>query len=97
MGGGLLLLIPHSRFRREIGKYVDDAQVAAYENYVYVPIVINDADAETLQQIPGLSTEEAQALIAARPFASAQDFLGKLAAHVSADELEIAKSYLGGE
>ena len=83
------------QFRREIGKYVDDAQVAEYENYVYVPISINDSDAETLQQIPGLSTEEAQALIAARPFASTEDFLTKLSEYVSADEVKIAKGYLG--
>lgn len=83
------------QFRREIGKYVDDAQVATYENYVYVPIAINDSDAATLQQIPGLSAEEAQALITARPFASTEDFLAKLGEYISADELEIAKGYLG--
>src|SRR5690349_10714428 len=32
------------QFRQEIGKYVDDAQVAEYEKYVYVPIAINDSD-----------------------------------------------------
>ena len=85
------------QFRREIGKYVDEAQVAAYESYVYVPIAINDSDAETLQQIPGLSADEAQALIAARPFASAEDFLAKLGGYVAADELEIARGYLGGD
>jgi DNA uptake protein ComE-like DNA-binding protein len=85
------------QFRQEIGKYVDEAQVAAYESYVYVPIAINDSDAETLQQIPGLSADEAQSLIAARPFASAEDFLAKLGGYVSADELEIARGYLGGD
>ena len=83
------------QFRREIGKYVDEAQVAAYESYVYVPIAINDSDAETLQQIPGLSAEGAQALISARPFASTDAFLTKLSEYVSADEVEIAKTYLG--
>ena len=28
------------QFRKEIGKYVDDAQVAEYEKYVYVPIAM---------------------------------------------------------
>lgn len=83
------------QFRREIGKYVDEAQVAAYESYVYVPIAINDSDAETLQQIPGLSAAGAQALISARPFASTDAFLTKLSEYVSADEVEIAKTYLG--
>ena len=84
------------QFRREIGKYVDEAQVTAYESYVYVPIAINDSDAETLQQIPGLSVDEAAALMAARPFASTEAFLTKLSEYVSADELETANTYLGG-
>lgn len=83
------------QFRREIGKYVGDAQVAEYEKYVYVPISYNSSDAETLQQIPGLDAAETDAIIAARPFASQDDFLKKLSGYVSADELEIAKSYLG--
>ena len=84
------------QFRQEIGKYVDDTQVAQYEQYVFVPIAMNDSDAETLQQIPGLSAEEAASLISARPFASAEAFLNKLSEYVSADELETAKSYLVG-
>jgi len=84
------------QFRRELGKYVDDTQVAEYEKYVYVPIAINDSDSETLQQIPGLSAEEAASLISARPFSSTEDFLTKLSGYISVDELEIAKTYLGG-
>jgi len=84
------------QFRQEIGKYVDDTQVADYEKYVYVPIAINDSDSETLQQIPGLTADEAASLISARPFASTDDFLTKLSEYISADELEIAKTYLGG-
>lgn len=83
------------QFRREIGKYVDDAQVAEYENFVYVPISMNESDAETLQQIPGLSAEEAATLMSARPFASTDDFLAKLSEYISADELAIARTYLG--
>ncbi len=84
------------QFRQEIGKYVDDVQVAEYENYVYVPIAINDSDSATLQQIPGLDATEAETLISNRPFASTDDFLTRLSEFVSADELEIAKVYLGG-
>jgi DNA uptake protein ComE-like DNA-binding protein len=84
------------QFRQEIGKYVDEAQVAEYETYVYVPIAINDSDAATLQQIPGLDASEAESLMSGRPFASPDDFLVRLSEFVSADELEIAKVYLGG-
>jgi DNA uptake protein ComE-like DNA-binding protein len=84
------------QFRQEIGKYVDDAQVAEYEKYVYVPIAINDSDSATLQQIPGLDSAEADSLIAGRPYASADAFTTKLSEFISADELVIAKLYLGG-
>jgi len=83
------------QFRREIGKYVGEAQVAEYEKYVYVPIAFNDSDSQTLQQIPGLDSTEADALIAARPFAIQDDFITKLSGYISADELAIAKTYLG--
>ena len=83
------------QFRQEIGKYVDDAQVAEYEKYIYVPIAINDSDSATLQQIPGLDASEAKTLISGRPFASTDDFLVKLSEYISADELETAKMYLG--
>jgi len=83
------------QFRREIGKYVGDAQVADYERYVYVPIAYDSSDVETLQQIPGLDIAEADAILAARPFGTQDDFLAKLSEYVSADDLETAKSYLG--
>jgi DNA uptake protein ComE-like DNA-binding protein len=82
------------QFRQEIGKYVDEAQVTAFEQYVYVPIAINDGDSETLQQIPGLDATEAESLISGRPYATVDDFLSRLSTYISAEELEIAKTYL---
>lgn len=82
------------QFRKEIGKYVDAAQVADYEKYVFVPINVNESDAATLLQIAGLDDAKAQELIAARPFASNDAFLEKLATLVSADEAAAAKGYL---
>lgn len=85
------------QFRREMGKYVKPEQIAEYEKHVYVPITPNEADAATLQQIPGLDAKEAEALIAARPYASSDAFLAKLAGSVSAAEVAIAKSYLNNQ
>lgn len=82
------------QFRKEIGKYVDQAKVAEYEKYIFVPIDENQSDAATLQQIPGLDATEAQELIAGRPYASRDAFLTKLAEKVSAEELVVAKTYL---
>lgn len=82
------------QFRREIGKYVDDAQIAAYETYVYVPVSVDDSDAETLKQIPGVDDSLAAALMAARPFGSNDAFLAKLTELAPAIDPGIAASYL---
>jgi DNA uptake protein ComE-like DNA-binding protein len=85
------------QFRREMGKYVPADKIAEYEKYVYVPIAENDSDAATLQQIPGLDAAEAEALIAGRPYTSRDAFIAKLSEKVSAEELAVAKIYLGGK
>lgn len=82
------------QFRREIGKYVDAAQVAEYEKYVFVPIDENESDAGTLQQVPGLDAKEADELVAGRPYATREAFLSKLSEKVSADDVAVAKTYL---
>lgn len=74
------------QFRKEIGKYVDAAQVADYEKYVYVPVSPNNADAATLQQLPGVDQAKADQLIAARPYADKDAFLKKLGELTSADQ-----------
>ena len=83
-----------AQFRREIGKYVSQEQVAAYLQYLYVPVDANRADAETLQQLPGIDAADAAALIAARPYASAEAFLAALGRYASADQVTAARTYL---
>jgi len=82
------------QFRREIGKYVDDAQVAEYEKYVYVPVDVDNSDAETLKQIPGIDDTIAEALISARPYGTNETFLAKLAEYVTAEQVAAAATYL---
>ncbi|MEO8612891.1 MAG: hypothetical protein ABI690_33665, partial [Chloroflexota bacterium] len=82
------------QFRREIGKYVDDAQVAQYEQYVFVPVDPNNADADTLKQIPGVDDTLAASLVAGRPYASNQAFLDVLSKSLDAQQLAGAGCYL---
>ena len=82
------------QFRKEIGKYVDADQVAMYEQYVYVPIDVDQTDAATLQQLPGVDAAIADQLIAGRPYGSSQAFLAKLAGLVSAADAQQAAAYL---
>ena len=82
------------QFRREMAKYVAAAKIAEYERHVFVPVNENEADAATLQQIPGLDEKEAAELAAGRPYASREAFITKLSEMVSADELAVARTYL---
>ncbi len=81
-------------FRQEIGKYVDEAQVAEYEQYIYVPINYNTSDAATLQQIPGLDASEAEELAAGRPYEAKQAFIDALSSYVNEQQMEVAKRYI---
>lgn len=85
------------QFRREIGKYVDADQVAAYEEYLFVPIDPNASDAETLQQLPGVGVDQAAELDAGRPYASSDAFLARYAEVVSGGDRDAAARYLAAE
>jgi DNA uptake protein ComE-like DNA-binding protein len=82
------------QFRKEIGKYVGDEQVKTWEAYVFVPIDVNQADAETLQQLPGVDATIAKKLIDGRTYKTNQAFLDLLKTLVSATDFENAHDYL---
>ena len=86
-----------TQFRREIGKYVDEAQVAEYEKYFYVPVSPNNSDTATLQQLPGVDATIADRLIAARPFASRDAFIAKLGELTSVEQATTAAVYVEAE
>jgi len=83
-----------TQFRKEIGKYVDDAEVARLEKYVFVPINLNSATDETLLSIPGLTPELLRALKDHRPFKNPQEFRSEIAKYMSANELGRLERYL---
>jgi radical SAM superfamily enzyme with C-terminal helix-hairpin-helix motif len=85
-----------TQFRKEIGKYVSADQVAAYEQYVYVPVDVDQTDTATLQQLPGVDATIADQLISGRPYGSNQAFLTKLASLVPATDAQQAAAYLAG-
>lgn len=82
------------QFRREMAKYVDDETIAGYEEYLFVPVDPNESDAETLAQLPGVDETVADALMAARPFATHADFLALLATLVDEADAAMAADYL---
>lgn len=82
------------QFRGEIGKYVSPEEVAAFEAYVFVPVDPNQADTDTLQQLPGVTADVAEALIAGRPYDSTPAFLAALGQHAPAELVSAAGTFL---
>lgn len=73
------------QFRKEIAKYVDREQVTKFEAFVFVPVAVNDCDAETMTQLPELDDAKVMQLVAGRPYASNEDFLKEYEAATSAE------------
>jgi DNA uptake protein ComE-like DNA-binding protein len=77
------------QFRREMGKYVDDAEVARLEQYVFVPMDLNSATAEAFSTIPGMSGRMVREFEEYRPYTSIEQFRREMGKYV--DENEIAR------
>src|SRR5829696_4245726 len=82
------------QFRGEIGKYVSPQEVAAFEAYLFVPVDPNQADAETLQQLPGVNADVAQSLADAGPYDSVDAFLSALGNAVAPELAAAAVAYV---
>ena len=59
-------------FQVELGKYVGDAQIAEWEQYVFVPTDPNTATVAQLTALKGIDEATAQAIIAGRSYAAWQ-------------------------
>ena len=83
-----------AEFQREIGKYVDDAEVARLEQYVFVPIKLNSASDAHLRTIPGLGEEVLKMIRESRPFANMEDFRAQVGAQATKGEATRLERYL---
>ena len=78
-----------AQFRKEIGKYVDDKEVARLEQYVFVPINLNTASDEDILSIPGMGKRMLSAFKENRPYKDIEQFrntIGKVG-----DKKEVAR------
>jgi DNA uptake protein ComE-like DNA-binding protein len=78
-----------AQFRREIGKYVDDKEVARLEQYVFVPINLNTASDEDILTIPGLGPRMLREFKEYRPYKNLEQFRREIGKYV--DEKEVAR------
>ncbi|MEM6893862.1 MAG: helix-hairpin-helix domain-containing protein [Bacteroidota bacterium] len=77
------------QFRREIGKYVDEKEVARYENYVFVPVELNTASEEDIKALPGVGNRMAHEFEEYRPYKSMEQFRKEIGKYV--DDKELAR------
>lgn len=78
-----------AQFRREIGKYVDDKEVARLEQYVFVPINLNTASDEDILTLPGLGPRMLREFKEYRPYRTIEQFRKEIGKYV--DQKEVAR------
>ena len=76
-------------FRREMGKYVDEDEVARLESYVYLPLDLNSATREDIMAVPGMSERMAHEFEEYRPYTDLEQFRREMGKYV--DENEVAR------
>jgi DNA uptake protein ComE-like DNA-binding protein len=77
------------QFRKEIGKYVDEAEVARYENYVFVPVELNSASEDDIKALPGVGDRMAHEFEEYRPYVNLEQFRKEIGKYV--DDKELAR------
>ena len=78
-----------AQFRREIGKYVDDKELARLEQYVFVPINLNTATDADILSIPGIGQRMLTEFKEYRPYKAMQQFRREIGKYV--DDREVAR------
>ena len=82
------------QFRREIGKYVDETEVARFESYVFVPVDLNTASDEEIKRIPGMGKKMLHEFKEYRPYLNMAQFNREIGKYVDDNELARLRSYV---
>jgi DNA uptake protein ComE-like DNA-binding protein len=81
-------------FHREIDKYVDDAELARLEQYVFVPIDLNAASDADILTIPGLGNRMLREFKEYRPYKAMEQFRREIGKYVSKEEVARLERYV---
>jgi DNA uptake protein ComE-like DNA-binding protein len=83
-----------AQFRREIGKYVDEKEVARLEQYVFVPINLNTASDADILSIPGVGKRLLHEFKEYRPYKSLEQFRREIGKYVDKKEVTRLETYV---
>lgn len=78
-----------AEWKREMGKYLDDAEVDRMGRYVFVPIDLNTATEAEILAIPGVGKRMAHEFEEYRPYTSIEQFRREIGKYV--DDREVAR------
>ena len=78
-----------AQFRKEIGKYVDQKEVARLEQYVFVPVNLNSASDEDILSSPGAGKRMLREFKEYRPYTNIEQFRKEIGKYV--DKKEVAR------
>ena len=82
------------QFRREIGKYVSDEEVARLEQYVFIPAHLNEGTEEDFKRIPGMTPKMVHEFEEYQPYENIEEFRREIGKYVDADEVARLESYV---
>ena len=83
-----------AQFRKEIGKYVDQKEVARLEQYVFVPIRLNSASDDDILTIPGLGKRMLREFKEYRPYKKMEQFRKEIGKYVDKKEVARLEKYV---
>ena len=83
-----------AQFRKEIGKYVDQKEVARLEQYVFVPIRLNSASDDDILTIPGLGKRMLREFKEYRPYKNIEQFRKEIGKYVDKKEVARLEKYV---
>lgn len=83
-----------AQFHREIDKYVDDAELARLEQYVFVPIDLNTASDADILTIPGSGPRLLREFKEYRPYKSMDQFRREMRKYWDAKEVARLERYV---
>ena len=76
-----------SQFKREIGKYVDEEEVARYLDYVFVPVELNTSSEDDIKALPGIGKKMTHEFSEYRPYKNLAQFRKEIGKYVDDKEL----------
>ena len=84
----------YAQFRREIGKYVNEQEVAHLEQYTFIPIDLNTASDSAILSIPGSGTRVLREFKEYRPYKSIEQFRREMGKYWNEKEVARLERYV---